>query len=160
MSSAQARLYRQRRDNEDRGEYGKGMIEFIRSIIKFSNVNNRELAIILWLLFLLVILLFVPKFRKVKASTINVIKAFFGKKLVYVWSLMLIYVLVIVCILYKKDLWYWSNLKDTIVWFIFFGIASLMNSDKFKENKSFFLSSVLEYFKAFAIVELIFLHSI
>lgn len=78
--------------------------------------SNRELSVLLWagLLFI-----YVCRAKSVRISIIDVIKAFFAKKVILVFLLTIVVISIICWMLAKVNLWDYSLLKDTIIYSAF-----------------------------------------
>lgn len=114
--------------------------------------NNREIALILWLLFILVWALF---HTNIRISIYGVLKVFFSKKIFGSVFLMFTYVSFIIFIFYRLSIWDISMLKDTIVWFFSFAIILLINSNKANKNEDFLKNILLDNLKLILIFEFI-----
>jgi hypothetical protein len=106
--------------------------------------NNREQALGIWLLILMIYLL---AYKKTRSIICNLIKTAFGWKLTIVYVCMTIYVSLIVYILYRIEFWEVSSLKDTIIWFLFSGVVSAFQAIERAENIAYFRKVVLDNFK-------------
>ena len=98
------------------------------------------------------LLFVIPKLKSVRESIFSLIKIFLSKPLVYIWILMTSYVISSICLLHKIGMWNFRELKNTLIWFLFFGITSMIKTTKIKEDKTFFVKSIFDYFKIFAII--------
>ncbi len=78
--------------------------------------SNRELSVLLWTG---LILIFVCRTKSVRISIIDVIKAFFAKKVIIVFLLTIGVISIICWMLAKGNLWDYSLLKDTIIYSVF-----------------------------------------
>ncbi|XDZ52557.1 hypothetical protein AB8Q18_05730 [Neisseriaceae bacterium CLB008] len=90
--------------------------------------NNRELA---FLTIILLFLLYVALKLDMKDSFLQLIKAFFQKKIILVLMSSIVWVIVTVSLLAILDLWRFDNFKTTVFWFItfvFVMISSVVNS--------------------------------
>ena len=106
------------------------MIDYIRNAF-----NNREIALILWLLPFIILMLFNKKIRK---SIGGLFIAITNKWLLISIASMLIYIVLWVYSFYILKLWDYGLLKDTVVWT--FGVAFILiiNSTKaFKDENHF-----------------------
>ncbi|MFA5933423.1 MAG: hypothetical protein WC826_05150 [Microgenomates group bacterium] len=118
----------------------------------FESFNNRERAIVVWLLLFSLWILF----RKdTRVAVFNVLKAFFDKKIISIVLGMLLYTSLIVFSLYKLRLWNAFLLKDTIFWVIGTALVLLFNTNKAMQNASFFKDTVLNAFKLVVILEFV-----
>ena len=87
--------------------------------------NNREIATGCWLC---VLLIWMASNTSIRASSSNVLQAFFRFKILVPILIMLLYVILIVSFLAAINIWNFSLFKDTIIWFFFFAIATMMRS--------------------------------
>ncbi len=96
--------------------------------------SNREIAVFAWIGLIILILLIKKDVRK---SMGGVIKAFFAKKLIIIFSLLTCYVSVVIFFLFKLSFWDKELLKDTIYWFcslamvLFFNASNITSSNYF-----------------------------
>ena len=118
-------------------------------------LNNRELAIVFWLIIFSIYILISKKMMDVRKSFRNVITIFFAKNVIYVLLLMISYVAAIVYILSKVDLWNVAQTKNTIFWCASVGFISLLKLDSIKKDRSFFIHSVIDNLKLLAIFQFI-----
>lgn len=118
----------------------------------FESFNNREKAIVVWLLLFFVWILF----RKdTRIAVFNVLKVFFDKKIISIVLGMLLYTLLIVFSLYKLGIWDTFLLKDTVFWIIGTALVLLFSTNKATQNVSFFKKTVINAFKLVIILEFI-----
>lgn len=117
-----------------------------------SFFNNREIAIILWLLIFFVLVLFQ---KKIRTSLFSVLKVLTSKKFILLIFSMLLYVSLIIYLFHKIGLWDASMIKDAILWF--FGVAFIMviNSNKAREEKHYFQKVLLDNLKLVVLLEFI-----
>ena len=106
--------------------------------------NNREIAIILWLLIFLVWALF---HKKIRASLFSVLKILTSVRFILLIILMLLYVSLMIYLFRKIGLWDGSMIKDTTLWF--FGVAFIMliNWNKATEEEHYFQKVLLDNLK-------------
>ncbi len=119
--------------------------------IVFDIFSNREVALMVWIT---ILLLFLFTKRDTRKSFGGLVKAFFAKKLITLFSLMAVYVFAIVFILYKLTFWENDLLKDTLFWF--FSIAAVMffNANK-ADTTNFFSKNICEAIRWTIILEFI-----
>jgi len=117
-----------------------------------STFNSREKAITAWLLLFLVWLLLRKKTRD---SALEVVKAFFQKKVISVFVGMLIYTVFIVALLYKVGLWDVFLIKDTIFWILGTAFVLLMNTNKATKSVKFFKGMLIDALKLIIVLEFI-----
>jgi len=118
----------------------------------FNMFSTREIALAIWFL---IFLIFVCRTKGVRGSIDGVIKAFFAKKLILVFSTLILYILILVFILSHIEFWDISLLKDTFLWLIFSGIVLFMNINKV-ESVNYFTKLIKDNIKIIAIWEFLF----
>lgn len=111
----------------------------------FTNIDNRELAIAIWLF---IAILTMSTYSEIRASMFNLVKAFFVKLFIIVFSLLAFYYFLIVLFLKWLDLWSISQLSLTILWFITVGFAEIISTSTIKQQSSYFKTFALSNFKA------------
>jgi hypothetical protein len=114
--------------------------------------NNREKAIIVWVLAFFSWALFQ---NNIRASFYGVIKAFTHYKILIVLTAMLLYISLIVLLFYKLQLWDPSLTKDTIYWVIGVAFVLLMNANKATQEKDYFKNLLLDNLKVIVALEFI-----
>lgn len=115
-------------------------------------LNNREIAIVLWAIILLVYLSFSKKMAGVRNSFGAVVSAFFVKQIMIPIGLMLAYMAIVIYFLWSIGLWNSGQIKNTIVWCFFVGFLSFFNLEKIKKDRKFFKHAVLDNLKILAII--------
>lgn len=85
-----------------------------------DQLNNRELALIVWLA---VILAFLSTKANFSSALVNVIKSAFTKKLSVFYLFMIAYVGFVAFILSRIGLWQVTDVKLTVIWFISSGLV-------------------------------------
>lgn len=119
-----------------------------------QSLNNRELALTIWII---IALIFCIAHSKIRKSLVQVIKALFAWKLTASYLLMFIYISFIVIILKHFGLWDTSNIPLTIIWILSIAFVSLFrfqeanSEDFFKRNlkDSIGVLVVIEYIANF-----------
>lgn len=117
----------------------------------FSELNNREISILIWIV---VFFLWALCQKKIRAAFVSVIKAFFAKKLVYGYLLMFLYIAMIIYPFYLLGFWGTHWIKNTILWAICIAFIMLMRFSK-ASDKNFFINSVKDNLKILIILEFI-----
>ncbi len=112
--------------------------------------NNREIALISYLLVLIIWTLTKKKNRK---SIVLVIKAFMAWKILASIFVLMLYVALIVFGLFKIGLWDKSLIKDTVYWTFGVGFIIMMNFDKVLKEEHYFKYLIKENFKVLIIIE-------
>lgn len=113
-----------------------------------SDISNRELSIILWLLLLLMLTLLSQSTRK---SFSGVIKAFFCKAFIKIYFCLALYLLPVIYLFMNTVFW---NTKDFIFWLFTVGFVLIFSFKKIDE-KDFFKNKLIESFKIILILEFI-----
>lgn len=88
--------------------------------------NNREKAIIIWLLIAIFFMMFKEDIRK---SMLNILKILFSK-LLFVFLAMFLYVAATVFLLHEIGFWQFTMLKSTIFWIFSVALIMLFNYKK------------------------------
>lgn len=102
----------------------------MKSILE--SINNRELALLIWMFLLFLWVAFTTNFLK---NADKILQSFFWSKLTPHFLAVATYVTGIVYFLFKIHLWDLSQLKNTVLWYFTVGIASLFHiPDKDKSN--------------------------
>lgn len=110
-------------------------------IFNISFLNNREIAILFWLV---VFFIWASLSKDVRASMFQVLKIFFSPKIISSVIAMIINVSLIIFIFYKVELWNSSLIKDTIYWFLGTAFILLMNTNKANQDEQYFRKVLLE----------------
>jgi hypothetical protein len=118
-------------------------------------LNNREVAIALWLLAISTYVFSSSKMAEVRRSFRDVLSAFFAKQIISVLGLMVTYMAIVVYGLSEIDLWNVEQLKNTVFWCASVGFMSLFKLESIKKDKSFFKHSVIDHLKLLAILQFI-----
>lgn len=114
--------------------------------------SNRELALGLYAL-IFIVLLFCSK--KIRPSTINLIKSACHRQLVIPFLCMLCYAGTAIYGLSRLSCWKWQYLKDIVMWVLFAGVPICFNAVNTKEEQ-YFRNIVNNNLKFTALVEFIF----
>jgi hypothetical protein len=115
-------------------------------------LNNRELAVAIWLL---IVLIWALLRDSVRHSLGNVLKAFFVKKIFIPIVCMLLYVFLMVLLFIKVGFWDTSAIKDTIFWTFGVAFITLVNLNDVVAEEHFFRKIVLDDIKKVLILEFI-----
>lgn len=118
-------------------------------------LNNREMAIALWVVAIAIYIFSSRKMSKVRKSFRSLLSAFFVKQIISVLILMTIYMGVVIYLMFEADLWNNGQIKNTIFWAVAFGFMSLFKLESIKKDKSFFKHSVIDNLKIFAIIQFV-----
>ena len=114
------------------------MTEFLQSI------DNRELAVSLWLF---IVLCFCLVKREARSSILSLIKAFCARTILIMLGAMVVYFAAVVVLLSFVGLWYVSQLKLSLLWIITAGVSSLFVIPKIHKDKNYLRRAVRRNFK-------------
>jgi len=118
-------------------------------------LNNREIAIALWLVAIAIYIFSSSKMRDVRKSFRNLLSALFARQIISVLILMTIYMGVVVYWMFEADLWNSGQIKNTIFWVVAVGFMSFFKLESIKKDKSFFKHSVIDNLKVLAIIQFV-----
>lgn len=118
-------------------------------------LNNREIAIALWLVAISVYIFSSSKMTAIRNGFKSILAAFFVRKIISVLCLMVAYMAIVIYLLYELELWNFEQLKNTIFWCVSVGFMSLLKLEKIKRDKLFFKHSVLDNLKLLAILQFV-----
>lgn len=105
------------------------------------DINGREYAFIIWMVFIIITL----NFKKdIRDSFFQLIKVFKHRLILTVLGLAVIWVIACVILLYEIGLWSSSNLKTTLVWMVTYAFVTIFEVNKIKNSKYFFKSQLKE----------------
>lgn len=121
-------------------------LDFIKSL------DNREIAIIVWLCIAIAWMIYNKDIRK---SLLYVLKAFFVKQIIVSIFLMALYIFIMVLFLSWVGIWNESQFKATLIWSITVGLILLFRVNKISEDKTFFAKAIRENFKLTIIIDFI-----
>lgn len=114
--------------------------------------TNRELAIIIWTGILLIVLLIK---KQIRASIFSVIKSALNPKILAYFLSFLVYFSLVLYFFYDLGYWNLSNLKDSIIWFIFSGLPIGFIAATGKMKNGFWKSLIVKNLKLTVLVEFI-----
>lgn len=117
-----------------------------------SALNNREIATAIWLM---IAFLWALSISGVRRSIRDLLKIFFGKKIIVPFVVMLLYILLMVIIFKKVGFWDTSATKDTILWTFGTAFATFFSLNKAAENENYFKNVILDNIKFILILEFI-----
>lgn len=115
-------------------------------------LTTRDIAILIWLVPFSIFLLTRPDVRKSLGSLIH---SFFTPKIYTPFLVTAILLVFIVIVLYRLGLWEFFLLKDTIMWYLVFGILSIVSSLSEHDYGSHYFKVVLDQLKLIVIFEYI-----
>lgn len=124
----------------------------IDNIIVLNTLNNRERAIIVWLIIFFTWALF---HKSIRNSMLNLIKMFVSKYFLKVIFVMLLYIGIVVYFLVKIHYYHFSLIKDTIFWTFGSAFILLMNSTEALHDQLFFRKQLLNSIKFALLLEFI-----
>ncbi|MBT4482075.1 MAG: hypothetical protein HOC71_00180 [Candidatus Latescibacteria bacterium] len=123
------------------------MIEALANF--FSALNNRELAIAIWISIAIILGISHPKIRR---SLFQSIKAFFAWKLSVSYTLMFAYITVIVLVMNGIGMWKISQLPLTLLWVVCVAFVMLFGFSK-ANDQHFFKKSITDNIKGLMFLE-------
>lgn len=106
--------------------------------------TTREQAIIIWIAVFLIWSLFQKNLRN---SIAGLLRAFFQKKILAAFMMMIFYVGLTVCLLFRIHLWDTLLLKDTIFWIVGTAFILFLNLNKTAEDKDYFKKILFDNLK-------------
>lgn len=118
-------------------------------------LNNREIAISLWLLAISAYIFSSSKMAEIRTIFKGILSAFFARQIISVFCLMFAYMAIVIYWLSELDLWNFEQLKNTVFWCASVGFMSLFKLEQIKKDKSFFKHSVIDNLKLLAILQFI-----
>lgn len=121
-------------------------------IIKDNSLNNRELAIIIWII---ISLIYIISNKKIRRNLVQVIKCACNYKFVIITMIFIAYNILAIILLNEFGLWNTSLIKDTIVWFFFSGLVILFKSIDIKGNNNYFKNIIWDNFKIVILIQFI-----
>ncbi|MEY9333923.1 hypothetical protein ABH911_004234 [Pseudomonas protegens] len=118
-------------------------------------LNNREIAIALWLILAATYIFSAKRMREVRSAFKRLIFVFQSRPLMIVFSLAVVYTVGMVYLLLDWELWNIDQLKNTVFWFFSVGLLSIYNLDKIKIDPHFFKNSVIGSLRLLAILQFV-----
>ncbi len=118
-------------------------------------LNNREIAIALWLLAISIYIFSSSKMADVRTAFKGVLSAFFARQIISILCLMVIYMALVIYCLFELELWNAEQIKNTVFWCASVGFMSLFKLEQIKKDKSFFKHSVIDNLKLLAILQFV-----
>lgn len=118
-------------------------------------LNNRELAVALWVIAIAIYILSANKMRGIRESIISLVSIFFVRQIISILTLMIIYIGVVVYLMSEASLWNIGQIKNTVFWAVTVGIMSLFKLESIKSDRGFFKHSVIDNLKALAIIQFV-----
>lgn len=118
-------------------------------------LNNREIAIALWLILAATYIFSAKRMREVRSAFKRLTFVFQSRPLMIVFSLAVVYTVGMVYLLLDWELWNIDQLKNTVFWFFSVGLLSIYNLDKIKIDPHFFKNSVIGSLRLLAILQFV-----
>ncbi|MCU1753828.1 hypothetical protein [Pseudomonas helleri] len=118
-------------------------------------LNNREIAITLWLILAATYICSAKRMREVRLAFKKLAFVFQSRPLMIVFSLAAVYTTAMVGLLLDWELWSIDQLKNTIFWFFSVGLLSIYNLEKIKTDPHFFKKSVIGNLRLLAILQFV-----
>lgn len=118
-------------------------------------LNNREIAIALWLIVAATYIYFAKRMIEVRTVFKKLTFVFQSRPLVIVFSSAAAYTAVIVYLLAEWELWNIDQLKNTVFWFFSVGLLSIYNLEKTKTDTKFLKNSLVGNLKLLAILQFV-----
>jgi len=118
-------------------------------------LNNREVAIALWLIIIASYIFFSKKMIEVRAAFKKLAFVFRSGPITIVFLSAVVYTAAMVYLLSEWNLWNIDQFKNTVFWFFSVGILSIYNLDKIKVDPDFFKSALIGNLKLLAILQFV-----
>jgi hypothetical protein len=117
-----------------------------------STLNNREIATTIWLAF---IFLFASSKNNIRHAMLDVLKAFFDKRIIVPFIVMLFYIVLMIVGFKKIGFWDVSAIKDTIFWVLGSAIVVYFSLNNVAQDKNYFKNLILDNIKLVLILEFV-----
>jgi hypothetical protein len=117
-----------------------------------EGLNNRESAIAVWLLALL---LFALLKKDTRRSVLGVVKSFFAWKIVTSYLLSIVYTCIGIYLLHRLHVWTLHQLKDAVLWCTISLMKTILQINQVNEKKDYFKDALKENLKFTLIIEFI-----
>ena len=114
--------------------------------------NNRERAVIIWLV---IFFSWALTRKKIRLSIFEVLKALVQKIMLITLAVMGTYVALVVLLLHKIQFWNFVMIKDTVVWFLFSAFILLIDSITIAQRENYFRKVVLDNIKLVLVLEFV-----
>lgn len=114
--------------------------------------SNREIAVALWSVALLIWGATKDWFR---SSVLMIGRAFLQPAILTIFAAMAAYVVLMVFVLRRADLWEARQLKDTVLWAVFVAAASLFRLTEVARESSYFLDTIKDNLRLIVFIEFI-----
>ena len=113
------------------------------------DLNNREIAVLIYFASLLAAVLL---WKNGRPYALNVVRALLFPKLALIWLLMSLYVAACVWLFAWLNLWEWSNLKSTLLWWLTVGFTCIFEAQRLKDKPHALRKLVLDAFTLSAVI--------
>jgi hypothetical protein len=121
--------------------------------MEFINLfNDREKALMIWILVILIYSLFNKNIRE---SLLLVLKSLFLSKIAFALFAMLIYIWLSIFLLFKIQFWGVGLLRDTILWVLGTAFVIFINFGNASKDKKYFKKITFDSIKLIALIEFI-----
>jgi len=117
----------------------------------FSALNNRQIAISIWIF---IAIIWAVSNSKIRRSLFQVIKAFFAWKLTISYLLMFTYITAIIVVLRTVGIWKMNHLPITVMWGVFVAFVMFFEFSKANDPK-FFKNAFKNNLKILIILEFV-----
>lgn len=114
-----------------------------------NSLSNREIAILFWMIAIFTVLIYISKSSN---ALFGVLKAFFAKKLVYCYVVIVVYLFLMIEIFKKTIFWEAFLFKDFAIWLVGFALVSFFNINKINTNSEL-VKRFLKIFSATIIID-------
>jgi len=107
-------------------------------------LNNREIAILIWLLIAFIGMMIVPSIRK---PLFGVFRAATQKYVLITFASILVYFVFVILCLNQFSFWKWTYLKDMVIWLILDGVVSGLTAVSLEADHTFYKKLLFDNFK-------------
>ncbi len=115
-------------------------------------VDNREIAVLVWLT---VFLLWAFSIAEVRKAAVGVVRAALAWKIVLSVAMMVTYVTLVVLALWRMGLWHLDNLKGTVLWFLTAALVMLFDVVSVPNDDAYFRKAILDGLKVSVVLEFV-----
>jgi hypothetical protein len=115
-------------------------------------LNTREVAILMWATAALILCLVSDKLRR---SLVDVIRAFFQRKFITIIVLLYLYISFVVALIWSLGLWEWDQLKNTLIFSVAVGIASLLRLPSIRDDLNLYRHWIADNLRIIVVVEFV-----
>jgi hypothetical protein len=119
---------------------------------EIEGLNNRELALVIWLGALFIFVMILPKWRK---HLDGLMTLFFDPKIFISYLLSVAYTVIGIWILYRLDWWSVRGLKDILLWCTIPIVRTLFKMNEAEKDSDYFKKVLLENLKFTLILEFV-----